>query len=1158
MNLRLLVIFLFFVKITSAQIFSPYPYQLPFLDIESGVNAFADVDGDGDADVLIGGRLNPSVIGTRLYINDGQSNFTELENAPIENLELTSASFRDIDGDDDQDLIISGRDDLEVGITKLYINDGQGNFEEVINTPFGNFNGTTKFADVDGDNDQDVMISGLGTFEITRLYLNDGVGNFSSSSSGFTGLKNSSIVFSDVDGDDDQDVIISGEQGSGSSSVQVTKLYINNGFGNFSNTNTPFVDVTRGSIAFSDIDADNDKDVLITGRNGHSINATEESKLYLNDGQGNFTEIIDQPFDGVENSSVTFVDVDGDNDQDVMISGDNNGGGKSRLYLNDGEGNFKKANPFENSNGGMTAFADIDGDNDEDLFITGRYSDLYTGTIFELRTHLYLNDGQGNFTEIMNIPFDPVFLGTISFEDFDGDNDLDLLLTGSNNSSEKTAKLYLNDGQGNFTEMVNTPFEGVVSGSVAISDIDSDGDKDILITGRNSSNNSTSNLYINNGQGNFTLNDETPFSPTVYRKSFFVDLDGDNDMDVYTGFNFFLNDGLGNFIKVISNQLYSENFNSFTFGDADGDNDQDVIVLLGDNPTYGCKLFLNDGQGEFTPLENNPFENLYLVSSVHFFDMDGDDDQDLIISARDSLSSKRTRIYLNDGQATFTELASPDFKDLSGSFVFSDVNGDNDIDIFLAGNHNNNSSRVANLYLNRISNNIADISGFCFYDSNQNQIKDANERSLFNQVIQLNPDHLNSYPDENGQYRFYTALNEEEFEISAIPHENWRLTTDTTIYIDLQGQSLSNVNFGFIPNSLISLIEPDISSAPTRCSFDVPFWLRYQNKGTTFENGYLEFSIDEGVSLVSATIIPDEIIGNKLRWNYNNISPSQVEKIRLIFSMPDASNIGDTLNFTASTYLINNDQDTIQNTVYNYNPVLNCAYDPNDKAVIPVGVGNDQLTLFDTELEYKIRFQNTGTDTAFTVRIEDDLDSELDWNTFRPVSASHPYEVDMDVESGRVTFLFRNILLPDSTTNEVLSHGFVKYKIFPLSNLPEGTPITNEASIFFDFNEPIITNTTLNRLVSDLTNTEEISFSTELTVIPNPFQKNTIFRIEDIPGNRGTLNIFDTNGVLVFSETVTSNTDFTFRKEGLASGIYFYEVVDQKSERVFRGKVIKY
>ena len=85
---------------------------------------------------------------------------------------------------------------------------------------------------------------------------------------------------------------------------------------------------------------------------------------------------------------------------------------------------------------------------------------------------------------------------------------------------------------------------------------------------------------------------------------------------------------------------------------------------------------------------------------------------------------------------------------------------------------------------------------------------------------------------------------------------------------------------------------------------------------------------------------------------------------------------------------------------------------------------SSNYTLLEESIEYTIRFQNTGNDTAFTVVLRDTLDKHLDWTTFKPILASHPYETFL-YKDGAVEFSFKEILLPDSTTNEPLSHGFV-------------------------------------------------------------------------------------------------------------------------------------
>ena len=387
MKLTILFLSFFLIKTLSAQNFTEAPLPSDF-DGVAGTIAFSDVDGDNDFDLLITGDNNSFNGIAKLYINDGQGNFSEVAGTPFEGVGANnSIAFADVDGDNDPDVLITGRNNSFQKIAKLYINDGLGNFTEMLETPFdGVEESSIAFADIDGDNDPDVLITGrtnsLGN--TAKLYTNDGQGNFSEvTETSILGVRNSSIAFSDVDGDNDPDLLITGEN-----MVQITKLYINDGLGNFSEMpGTSFISVSLGSIAFSDIDGDNDPDVLITG----TTNADDYiSKLYTNDGQGNFSEVAGTPFDGVVISSIAFSDVDRDNDFDVLITGSTNG-------------------------------------------TTNNIAKLYT------------NDGQGNFSEMMGTPFEEVWFSSIAFSDVDGDNDPDVLITGSINTGEYISKLYLND-----------------------------------------------------------------------------------------------------------------------------------------------------------------------------------------------------------------------------------------------------------------------------------------------------------------------------------------------------------------------------------------------------------------------------------------------------------------------------------------------------------------------------------------------------------------------------------------------------------------------------------------------------------------------------------------------------------------------------------------
>ncbi|MBX2960245.1 MAG: T9SS type A sorting domain-containing protein [Flavobacteriales bacterium] len=135
------------------------------------------------------------------------------------------------------------------------------------------------------------------------------------------------------------------------------------------------------------------------------------------------------------------------------------------------------------------------------------------------------------------------------------------------------------------------------------------------------------------------------------------------------------------------------------------------------------------------------------------------------------------------------------------------------------------------------------------------------------------------------------------------------------------------------------------------------------------------------------------------------------------------------------------------------------SYDPNDKTGYPLGVGTDHIVTPNGKLDYVIRFQNTGTDTAFTVVVRDTLDVDLDIFSVRSGVSSHNYTFKM--YGPRVMeWTFNNIMLPDSSTDQVGSNGFVTFTVLQNPDLADGTEINNRVGIYFDFNDPIITNTT--------------------------------------------------------------------------------------------------
>ena len=139
------------------------------------------------------------------------------------------------------------------------------------------------------------------------------------------------------------------------------------------------------------------------------------------------------------------------------------------------------------------------------------------------------------------------------------------------------------------------------------------------------------------------------------------------------------------------------------------------------------------------------------------------------------------------------------------------------------------------------------------------------------------------------------------------------------------------------------------------------------------------------------------------------------------------------------------------------------SFDPNDKQTHPQGIDNQHFVNEMAELDYTVRFQNTGTDTAFTVVVRDTLSSFLDVASVRAGASSHNYQFEI-VEGKILKFTFPKINLPDSTKNQAASQGFIKFLVKLKPNIPFNTVIKNSAAIFFDFNEPVITNTTFHTL----------------------------------------------------------------------------------------------
>jgi hypothetical protein len=303
------------------------------------------------------------------------------------------------------------------------------------------------------------------------------------------------------------------------------------------------------------------------------------------------------------------------------------------------------------------------------------------------------------------------------------------------------------------------------------------------------------------------------------------------------------------------------------------------------------------------------------------------------------------------------------------------------------------------------------------------------------------------------------------------------------------------------------------------------------------------------ISPAPGALTPDNVSGNVLTYNVADFGNVSFDSSFNIMVQTDISApIGCDICFRVTVSPITGD-DVPTNNVQTHCFTVVTSFDPNNKEVYP----SAHIDTAQHWLTYTINFQNTGTDTAQHIYVTDTLDSDLDASTFQLLAYSHQPLVQ--IKENAVRFNFPNINLPDSNTNEPLSHGYVQYKIKLKDNLPIGTQINNTAFIYFDFNSPVVTNTTTNT-VAVISSMKEFRISDfGFRIFPNPANDLITISIdENFIGSTATItDITGRKMAAVQLSTVNrqlSTADF-------ASGVYFVTVTDRQGGSTTKKLIIR-
>ncbi len=429
------------------------------------------------------------------------------------------------------------------------------------------------------------------------------------------------------------------------------------------------------------------------------------------------------------------------------------------------------------------------------------------------------------------------------------------------------------------------------------------------------------------------------------------------------------------------------------------------------------------------------------------------------------------------------------------------------------------------------------IEGQVFYDLNQNCQKDSNETWANNILLKVSP--LDVYTTTNDSGYYYTSVPVGEYELLPIP--SFKNQTVFAATCSENGVELTNhkpiasvVDFGIEADSL-HYVNISASSGRIRPGFIGSYSILLTNYGAYKESGEVYFVLDSRLEEITSVPSASRIEGDTLFWDFSNWEAGQRAYVAKVgFRLPaNIDFLGDTIVSTAGVLVANNKSDS---PIKEVRTVVTGSYDPNDKQVVQTEVLEEQY-----KLDYKIRFQNTGTDKAFLVVVRDTISSLYDLSTLEVGAASHHY--DFSIEPNNVLqWVFRDILLPDSTTNEPESHGFLTFSIERKKDLFIGDSIVNKAEIYFDYNPEIVTNWARTDIVAPKVTSTETSFVEESSIVyPNP-SSGTITLSS--PAN-GVLSVRGLSGMLVKQIAVEQGLS-TINLSELDRGIYILELRTEK------------
>ncbi len=429
------------------------------------------------------------------------------------------------------------------------------------------------------------------------------------------------------------------------------------------------------------------------------------------------------------------------------------------------------------------------------------------------------------------------------------------------------------------------------------------------------------------------------------------------------------------------------------------------------------------------------------------------------------------------------------------------------------------------------STNSGSLTVDLFWDQNTNCQKDVGDTNVLNQFISLN----------NGQIFFATVTNQ----VFNLPAGTY--TIDTVYTFNKFGRHVTPActwptSFTIVAQQQTDVKLPLALNAVDDLSVDI-VGTRGWRSLFGFKEGYIAIVRNLGgntQSNVNLTVEYDQKLtfhGTKppasstglgtASWTIPQIKPLQQMAFFVELSTNSSFILGDSLTFIASVtgqtdvYPRDNKDTTVQSVVG--------AFDPNDKEA-----SETKIRPGTKRIDYHIRFQNTGSDTAHKVTVVDSLDWSIPVTKIIINSASHPYK--FSVKGKVLIWEFDNIMLPDSGADYAGSQGYVRFSAGLNPSLYVGDTIFNDAQIYFDYQTPVHTKKAKTAVVAWISIPENANESISLDIFPNPAKDE--LHILNNENEALEFQLINSAGVVVDEVRAEPEARTTIRVNELSPGLY--------------------